>query len=175
VVVARAYDEVMHADPLGGRRRAVAIVALVVAVVVAALAALGARQLSDTKRASSDRAAALGAARQIAVDFAAYDYHHLNEDFQRVAGESTGSFRQQYLTQSAGVQSLIVKAKAVSTAEVVSGGVVEGSGSRATIVLALNRTVTNTSVPKGQNDSFGLQMVMLRLHGRWLASDVKPL
>jgi hypothetical protein len=58
---------------------------------------------------------------------------------------------------------------------VVSGGVVEGSGSRATIVLALNRTVTNTSVPKGQNDSFGLQMVMLRLHGRWLASDVKPL
>jgi Mce-associated membrane protein len=165
----------MQADPVAGRRRAVALVALVVAVVVAALAALGARQLSNAKRASSDQAGALGAARQIALDFAAYDYHHLNEDFQRVAAESTGSFRQQYLTQSAGVQGLIEKAKAVSTAEVVSGGVVEGTSSRTTVVLALNRTVTNTSVPKGQSDSFGLQMVMQRVHGRWLVSDVKPL
>jgi Mce-associated membrane protein len=175
VVVARAYDALMQEDTADAWRRAVAVGAFVVAVAVAVLAALGAGQVSGSRKAAAERESALGAARQLAVDFAAYDYHQLNADFQRVASESTGTFRQQFLTQSAGVKDLIVKAKSMSTAEVVSAGVVEGSGARATVVLALNRTVTNTSVPKGQSDSFGLQIVMLHVHGQWLASEVKPL
>lgn len=156
-------------------RRAVAVGALLVAVTGAVLVALGARQVSDAQQRVGAGAAALGTARQIAVDFAAYDYRRISQDFQRVAAESTGAFRQQFLTQSAGVQGLIVKARAVSHAEVVSSGLVEAKRDAATVVLALNRTVTNTSVPKGQTDSFGLQMVLVRVHGRWLASQVKPL
>lgn len=162
-------------DARRGMAVAVATGALVAAVLAAGLAALGVRQVSRSEDGAGARADALGAARQIAIDFAAYDYRHLDQDFQRVAGESVGSFRKKYLSSSAGVQDLIVKAKSVSTAEVASAGVVEADGTSATVVLAVNRTVKNTSVPNGQTDSFGLQIVLLHRNGHWLASEVTPL
>ena len=125
--------------------------ALVVGTAAAALAAVAATQASDRADTASLRSQALAAGRQIAVDFAAYDYRHLHEDFNRVARESTGAFKSQYATQSAGVQDLIVKAKAVSVAEIASAGVVDAGPRSATVVIALNRTISNTSVPKGQH------------------------
>jgi Mce-associated membrane protein len=150
-------------------------VAIVIAVAAAVLAALSARQMSAAEHDSSVRDGALAAGRQIAVDFAAYDYRHLAEDFKRVADESTGEFKKQYLTQSTGVHDLIVKAKSVSTAEVASAGVVSVDDNRATIVIALNRTVDNESLKQPQSDSFGLQIVLLHRGDRWLATEVTPL
>lgn len=149
--------------------------ALVLCTGAAALAGVAAKQLSDRQDSASFRQQALAAGRQIAVDFAAYDYRHLQADFKRVMSESTGSFKSQYSTQSAGVQDLIIKAKAVSTAEIASAGVVDAGAHNATVVVALNRTVSNTSVPNGQKDSFGVQIDLRRIGGRWLASRVTPL
>ena len=150
-------------------------VALVIAVAAAVLAALTARQMSDAEHDSSVRTGALAAARQIAVDFAAYDYRHIAEDFKRVADSSTGEFHENYLTQSAGAHDLIVKARSVSTAEVASAGLVSASERRATVVVALNRTIDNRSLDQPQNDSFGLEITLLFQRGRWLASEVNPL
>ena len=149
--------------------------ALVLGTAAAALAAIAASQVSGRSDRAELRSQALASGRQIAIDFAAYDYRHLHQDFNRVAGESTGAFKHQYATQSAGVQDLIVKAKAVSVAEVASAGVVDAGPRSATVVVALNRTISNTSVPKGQQDSFGVEIDLRRIAGRWLASEVKPL
>lgn len=149
--------------------------ALVVVAAGGALAAVGTHRLSHDNALADARSGALAAARQIAVDFAAYDYRRLDQDFARVAGESTGSFRDQYLKSAAGVKDLIIQVQAVSTAQVAGEGLVDGSTTHATVVLALNRTVINTKVPKGQSDSFGLELDLVNLHGRWLASQVKPL
>lgn len=151
------------------------VAALLIAVVAAVLAALTARQMSDAEHESSVRAGALAAGRQIAVDFAAYDYRHIAEDFKRVADSSTGKFHAEYLTQSAGAHDLIVKARSVSTAEVASAGLVSADERRATVVVALNRTIDNRSLQQPQNDSFGLQITLLFQRGRWLASEVTPL
>jgi Mce-associated membrane protein len=182
VAADRAYDALMPADVETGtpRRSArgpvlVGVAALVIAITGASLAAASTRQLSHRDDLASMRQQALAAARQIAVDFSAYDYRHLQQDFNRVLSESTGSFKSQFATQSAGVQDVIVKVKAVSTAEVASAGVVSAGPRGATVLVAVNRTVTNTSAPHGQSDSFGLQIVLTHLHGRWLASLVKPL
>jgi hypothetical protein len=35
--------------------------------------------------------------------------------------------------------------------------------------------VTNTSAPNGQSDSFGLQLTLRHIGGRWLASKIQPL
>jgi len=153
----------------------VGVAAVAVAVAGSALAGVGARQLSHREDLTSLRQSALSAGRQIAVDFSAYDYRHLQQDFNRVVNESTGTFKNQYASQSAGVQDLIVKAKAVSTAQVASAGVVHADPGSATVLVAVNRKVTNTSVPNGQSDSFGLQIMLKRVDGRWLASQVKPL
>jgi Mce-associated membrane protein len=152
-----------------------AITAAVVATSMTALAAVGSVHLSHRNSQADLRTSVLGVGRQIAVDFAAYDYRHIDADFTRVASESTGQFRQQFVAQSAGVRELIIKAKAVSTAEVASEGLVDVSATTATVVLALDRTIRNTGAPKGQQDSFGLQIDLVRQHGRWLASKVTPL
>ena len=153
-----------------------AVVALaVVAVCATAVTAAGAVKLSDRDQAKDLRTQVLSAARQIAVDFAVYDYRHIDADFTRVANESTGKFKSQFVTQSAGVRELIIKAKAVSRAEIAAEGLVEAAPGRASVVIALDRTVTNTSAPNGQRDSFGLEIDLLRIDGKWLASGVKPL
>jgi Mce-associated membrane protein len=164
-----------HARPSSAARASVIVgtAALVLCTAAAGLAAVGARQLSHREDASSLREQALAAGRQIAVDFAAYDYRHLQQDFDRVVNETTGALRTQYASQSAGIQDLVIKAKAVSTAEVKSAGLVGAGSKGATVIVALDRLVKNTSAPNGQPDSFGMQIVLRKIHGRWLASSVK--
>jgi Mce-associated membrane protein len=153
----------------------VGTVALVLCTAAASLAAVAAKQVSDREDTASVRSQVLSAGRQIAIDFSAYDYRHLQEDFKRVVSEATGSFKTQYASSSAGVQDLIVKAKAVSTAEIASAGVVDVGPRTASVVVAVNRRISNTSVPNGQRDSFGLQIQLRLVGNRWLASNVKPL
>lgn len=153
----------------------VTVAALAVAVGAGVPVALGAVHLSHGAHVDGAREQAMSAGAQIAVDFAAYDYRHLDSDFARVAAESTGAFRQEYLTQSAGVKDLIVKAQAVSTAEVAGEGVSDFSTSHATVLIALDRKVVNTKVPNGQTDSFALLIGLVKKGNRWLADQVKPL
>jgi Mce-associated membrane protein len=149
--------------------------ALVVATTGAALAAVGSRQLSHQAELAQARTAALAAGRQIAVDIASYDYRHIDADFTRVSKEATGKFLTDFSTQSAGVRDAIVAAKAVSTAQIASAGVVNASTGSVQVVVALNRTVTNVQAPKGTNSAFGIQMFLVKRGGHWLASQVNPL
>jgi Mce-associated membrane protein len=162
--------------------RAVAATAGVTAALIAvgggSLAAVHAHQLSQRAALSakvSYQNEALGAGRQIAVDFLAYDYRHIDADFTRVVDESVGSLSKDFATQSASVRDLIVKAQVVSTATVASAGLVSLTGTTARVLVSLNRTVFNTSAPKGQSNAVDLQLDLVRQHGRWLASAVKPL
>jgi len=156
---------------------AVGVAAAIVAVGSGGLAAYQARQLSDRSHVAaqvSRQNEALAAGRQIAVDFLAYDYRHIDADFTRVVGETVGSLSKDFATQSAGVRDLIVKAKAVSTATVASAGLVSVTATTARIVISLDRTVINTSAPKGQSNAVDLELDLVKQHGRWLASAVKP-
>jgi Mce-associated membrane protein len=149
--------------------------ALVVTTAGAALAAVGARHLSQQAELAQARNEALSAGRQIAVDIASYDYRHIDADFTRVSNEATGKFLTDFSTQSAGVRDAIVSVKAVSTAQVASAGTVNVDPNSAQVIVALNRTVTNAQAPKGTNSAFGVQMILVKRGGRWLASAVNPL
>jgi Mce-associated membrane protein len=149
--------------------------ALVVAAAGASLAAVGARSRSHRQSLADARASALAAGRQIGVDLASYDYRHIDADFTRVSNEGTGSFLKDFATQSAGVRDAIVAARAVSTAQVASAGVVNADAHSAQVVVALNRTVTNSQAPKGTQSALGVQIFLVHRGGRWLASQVNPL
>jgi Mce-associated membrane protein len=149
--------------------------ALVVALAASALAAVQTTRLSHEQSASDVRASALAAGRQIAIDIAQYDYRTIDQDFTRVTQESTGKFLSDFSTASAGVRGEIVAAKAVSKATVAAAGVVSSSATSAQVDVALNRLVTNAAAPKGTQAAFGLQMLLVKRHGRWLASQVNPL
>ena len=157
------------------RVAAAAAALLVIALAGAALAAVQTGRLSHEQSISDDRASALAAARQIAVDIADYDYRQIDKDFTRVTQEATGKFLSEFSTQSAGVRDAIVAAKAVSQATVAGAGVVNANGHSAEVDVALNRTVTNAAAPKGTQAAFGLQMLLVKRGGHWIASEVNPL
>lgn len=161
--------------------RAVAVAAGVTAAVVAvgggALAAVQAHQLSDRSAVAakvSRQNVALAAGRQMAVDFLAYDYRHIDADFTRVVGDSVGALAKDFATQSASVRDLIVKAKAVSTVTVAGAALVAASATTARVIVSLDRTIVNTSAPKGQSNAVDLELDLVKQHGRWFASAVKP-
>jgi len=163
-------------------KSAVAVTAGVTAAVLAvgggALAAVQTGKLSDRVALAArvtEQNEALAAGRQIAIDFLAYDYRHIDADFTRVVSESVGALSKDFATQSASVRDLIVKAKAVSTAAVASAGIVSVNAKAARVLVSLNRTIVNTSAPKGQSNAIDLEIDLVRQHGRWLASAVKPL
>jgi Mce-associated membrane protein len=149
--------------------------ALVVASAGAALTAVGARQASDQHELSKARVQALAAGRQIAIDIASYDYRTIDRDFTRVSNEATGKFLSDFSTQSAGVRDAIVAVKASSNAQIASAGTVNVSLGTAQVIVALNRTVTNSQAPKGTQSAFGVQMFLVKRGDRWLASQVNPL
>ena len=157
-----------------GARVAVSAIAIL-ALLAGIFAALVATKLSARDDTAALRRSVLTAARAIALDFSAYDYRHIDHAFSRVASESTGRFRADYVTQSAGIRELIIKAKAVSHAVIASEGLVDASRTHAHVVIAVDRLVSNTSAPNGQRDSFGLEIELVRKGGHWLATGVKPL
>jgi Mce-associated membrane protein len=164
------------ARPVSRLARALGAGAAAVAIAAGVLAALTTRQTSQAAQTDAVRAEALAAGRQIAVDFSSYDYRHLPQDFKRVADEATGSFKKNFVTQSAAAADLIKKAKGVaSDAEVVTAGVTNVSRNAATLLLAVNRVFKSGDKPVGVSNSFGLQITLVRSDGRWLARDVKVL
>jgi Mce-associated membrane protein len=177
----RADDALMASGSAGlSRRFLVVALATTLAIVGGALSAVATVHLSAIRTDTSGRyespaelrTTLMVAAQKIAVDFAAYDYRHIDEDFKRVLDESVGKFHQQFLTDSTGVRAQIVQVKAVATATVAAEGVVDASPTQATVILAVNRTIRNTQAPSGQESSFGVELTMIKQHDQWFASQV---
>ena len=146
--------------------------AVVLGVGAGALTAESAGHLSDRHDRDAVAEAALAAARQVAVDFSSYDYRHLAEDFKRVADESIGAFHKEFLKSSTGVEDLIVKAKAVTTAQAASAAVVSSSSRQATVLVAVTRTLRSEG-NEPTTDAYGLEITVVHQGGRWVASDLK--
>jgi hypothetical protein len=161
--------------PAARRSVQVTAVAAVAVVLLAGAATASVRHISGHADLTQLNDSAMRAASRFATDFSTYDYRHIDADFARVAADATGSFKRDFLVQSAGARDLLVKAKAVSNTEVVRVATVTVNGSSAEILVALNRTVFNTQVPNGRTDAMGLDVTLVRRGTGWLASGVKPL
>lgn len=147
----------------------------VVALVVVGLAAgliISRRQLSDRDAADQARSSALAAAQTYAVDLASYDYQHLDKDFGLVATHSTGSFKDQFQKASATLKPLIIQYKGSAKAVVHGAGVVVATTDKATIVMFVDQTVTNTNSPTPRVDRNRVTMTLVQQGGQWLISQV---
>jgi Mce-associated membrane protein len=73
------------------------------------------------------------------------------------------------------VESVITKAKAVSTSQVVATGVKSVTPTSAVVLVALNDVTKNTQSPKGTTQYFRMEVDLVRQNGTWLANQVEPL
>lgn len=158
-----------------GRATGVVVAALVVIVGLGALAVITVRTTGHRSAGSASRNTVSAVGGQLAVDFTSFDYRHLNSDFTATARRATPGFAKTYLAQSRSVASVIAKAKAVSSSQVVATGVKSISPTNAVVLVALNDVTRNTQSPKGTTQYFRMEVDLVRQGGQWLASQVEPL
>ena len=125
----------------------------------------------DLTAAQQDVAAA---ARAEALAFLTVDHEDMAPLIDAVLDGATGEFAEQYDAQRDTLTSEAVRTEATSTPEVVSLGVGDQDGDSATVLVAANSTVTNTSTgSKGQVHYYRLRLDLVREGERWLTSNME--
>lgn len=150
-----------------------ALVAVLVAVLVAiGLVASSRGSVDDDLTASQQEVAA--AARAEALAFLTVDHTDMDPLIDAVLAGATGDFAEQYAAQRDTLTSEAIRTEATSTGEVVALGVGALEDDSATVLVAANSTVTNTSTgSEGQVRYYRLRLDLVREGERWLTSNVQ--
>ena len=148
---------------------AVALVALLVAIGLVVTS----RDAVDDDLTSAQREVA-EAARVEALAFLTVDHTDMDPLIDAVLAGATGDFAEQYESQRDTLTSEAIRTEATSTGEVVALGVGDLDDDSATVLVAANSTVTNTSTgSKGQVRYYRLRLDLVREGERWLTSNVQ--
>ena len=114
------------------------------------------------------------AARTEALAFLTVDHADMDPLIDAVLAGATGDFAEQYASQREKLTSEAIRTEATSTAEVVALGVGDLDDDSATVLVAANSTVTNTSTgSEGQVRYYRLRLDLVREDERWLTSNVQ--
>lgn len=155
-----------------------ALVALLVVALAAVAAVRNSGRLANTSAGLLDEgtiASALSAATTEVGTVLSYDYRHLDRDFTRAEAVMTPHFRKQYLdTTGKGVKPLAAKYKAISTAQVTSAGLVEGTRSRAVVLVFVSQTATNSQLTAPRLDRARIKATLVRGGSGWLIDNLEP-
>lgn len=148
---------------------AVALIALLVAIGVV----VASRESVDDDLSAAQREVA-AAARTEAMAFLTVDHTDMDPLIDAVLAGATGDFAEQYASQRDTLTSEAIRTEATSTGEVVALGVGSLAGDSATVLVAANSTVTNTSTgSEGQVRYYRLRLDLVREGERWLTSNVE--
>lgn len=143
-------------------------VLLVVALAAATVSVLALRR-QDVR--NEDRAGAMQAARQLALDFTTYNYGTWDADAKRVVDDSTGQFKEEFSSGSNSVKTEVVANKATSKGDVKEAAVVSNDKDSAQILVIVNAVVTNTAASTGVERRYRIKLDMVRENNRWLTAD----
>ena len=148
---------------------AVVLVALLVAIGLVATS----RDSVDDDLSTAQREVA-EVARAEAVAFLTVDHRDMDPLIDAVLEGATGDFAEQYESQRERLTSEALRTEATSTGEVVALGVGDLDDASATVLVAANSTVTNTSTGgEGQVRYYRLRLDLVREGERWLTSNVQ--
>ena len=120
--------------------------------------------------AQHEVAAAAGAE---ALAFLTVDHRTMDVVVERVLDGATGEFREEYESQSRRLTREATRTRATSAGEVVALGVSDLGDDAATVLVAANSTVTNTSTDEPQVRYYRLELGLVREDGRWLTSTLR--
>jgi Mce-associated membrane protein len=174
----RVEDERRAADTAAGRapqRVGFVISTAVLGVVAAALLALlvvlffSWHHQRDVNSARDD---AVAAAKSFALDFGAYDYQHLDTEFQEVAQKMTPDFAKSYLDTSEKLKATFVQYKTQVTARIQDWGVTSASTSKATVIVFLDQTVRTSQSSTPRIDRNRLEIQLEHTDGKWLVAKL---
>jgi Mce-associated membrane protein len=155
------------------------LVTLIAAAVVVALVAttvilgLAWRHGTTASHARHDaREAAVNAVKKVL----SYDYRRFDADVAQADRFLTSAFRADYNKQQAQVvKATAVRYHATTKAEVLGAGLVSGGGNRASVLLFVDQTSSNTRLSAPRVDKSRVVAEMRKVGGRWLCAGISPL
>jgi Mce-associated membrane protein len=167
----------------GARQRAAAalrvtpgLLWVLVALALVASLALGAtrgRAWYAARQTSQANAAALAAARQLAVNFVTVDYTHVDADIARVKAGATGQFLSSYTTSVDDLKKVLVANKTQSSVNRIEAALVSGDRDSAVALVGVVAPTKNTSVPGGETKTYRMRL-QLRLVGQaWKVENLE--
>lgn len=157
----------------GGRWVIGGLAVLFVGLLVAVVMTAASRGSADEELTAAQQEVA-EAARTEAVAFLTVDHADMEPVIEAVLAGATGDFAEQYASQREKLTREAVRTEATSTAEVVALGVGELDDDSATVLVAANSTVANTSTgSEGEVRYYRLRLDLVREDERWLTSNVQ--
>jgi Mce-associated membrane protein len=157
----------------GGRWVIGGLAVLLVGLLVAVVMTAASRESADEELTAAHQEVA-EAARTEAVAFLTVDHADMEPVIEAVLAGATGDFAEQYASQREKLTREAVRTEATSTAEVVALGVGDLDDDSATVLVAANSTVTNTSTAtEGEVRYYRLRLDLVREDERWLTSNVQ--
>lgn len=155
------------------RRRVVA--GAIAAVTIGAVATAGYLgwllwQQDQVSRAGEQ---AQAAAVQYAQILTSIDSAKVDENFDQVLDGATGEFKDMYSQSSVQLRQLLIDNKASAHGVVVDSAIQSESKDKVVVLLFVDQSVSNTSVPDPRIDRSRVKMTMEHVDGRWRASKVE--
>jgi Mce-associated membrane protein len=147
----------------------------VVAILVAALGSSGflGWQLWQERQVEQASHEAQQAAVAYAGILTSIDSNKVDENFAQVLDGSTGDFKDMYSQSSVQLRQLLVDNKANAHGVVLDSAVQSASKDKVVVLLFVDQSVSNTSVPDPRVDRSRIKMTMEYVDGRWRASKVE--
>ncbi len=164
--------------PLSRRARTAVIALSVVAVLLAAsslaLAVTVRSHVNDRDALDSARNAAVAAARQEIVNLDSLSWTTIDADLARVLEGATGTFKDQFGRAQTDLKTVVVQRKSISRGTVLFAGVVRADTDTATVLVAVDRTVKDSTDTKGAVAHDRWRVDLEKHGGRWLVSELQP-
>ncbi|MEW2481828.1 DUF3329 domain-containing protein [Mycobacterium sp. NPDC049093] len=168
-----AEPESSDATSRGRRRWAlVGVVAVVVAASLALSGFLG-WQLWQTKQVAQAGQQAQDAAVNYAQVLTSIDSNKVDENFNQVLAGATGEFKDMYSQSSMQLRQLLIDNKATAHGVVVQSAVQSASKDKVVVLLFVDQSVANSTVPDPRIDRSRIKMTMEKVDGQWRASKVE--
>ena len=164
----------------GGRPRflGIALVVLVLLVPVVAAAAVWrwqAGRLDDQQAERSADEAAVRAATLETMTWANVDYRKVDDYVAAVEHGATGAFLQQFKASVPVTRQLLRKNRSVQVPTIPKDGaaLAERRGNSASVLIAMDATVTNKSTAKPMPRQYRLKVTLTNEGGRWLTNGLE--
>lgn len=151
------------------------LVGAVVVVFVAALALSGflGWKMWQTQQVAQAGKQAQDAAVSYAQILTSIDSSKVDENFNQVLAGATGEFKDMYSQSSMQLRQLLIDNKASAHGVVVDSAVQSASKDKVVVLLFVDQSVSNTTVPDPRIDRSRIKMTMEKVDGQWRASKVE--
>jgi Mce-associated membrane protein len=101
------------------------------------------------------------------------DSDRVDENFDQVLDGATGEFKDMYSQSSTQLRQLLIDNKASAHGVVVDSAVQSATPDRAVVLLFVDQSVSNDTLPDPRVDRSRIKMTMEYVDGRWRAAKVE--